>query len=144
MSYTITREYEPKFAHAHGFYSVDYDLAYKDQLELVERFADSLEYEFKHGSDQQPSDMIPQIVDEWLTTWDGDIAEMWVNAKCPQPDLHPDYTTRGELPIIQQMITALAELGYEFLHAFVGSTDEVRFTLTKINTIYPTKTMATT
>lgn len=135
--YTTARELDTKFAHAHEFYSVDYDIAYKDQLELVARFADSLEYEFKHDGNERPSDMIGQILDEWLTTWTGDIAQMWINANCPQPDIHPDYTTRGELPIVNQMTNALHELGHEFLSALIDVTDQVPATLTKINTIWP-------
>ena len=138
--YTTARELDTKFAHAHEFYSVDYAIAYKDQLELVARLADSLEYEFKHDGNQRPSDMIPQIIDEWLTTWTGDLAQMWVDANCPQPDIHPDYTTRGELPIVQQMISALSELGHEFMSALLDETDELLPTLVRINAIWPVTT----
>ena len=139
-TYTTTRELDTKFSHVHEFYSVDYEIAYSDQLELVERFADALEYEFKHDSGQRPSDTIFQIVDEWLTTGDYAIAEMWLRANCPQPDINLDYTTKGELPIIRQMISALYEIGQEFLSALVDSTDDVRATLTKVNTIWPVTT----
>ena len=139
-TYTTTRELDTKFAHVHEFYSVDYAIAYKDQLELVERFVDSLEYEFKSDGTQRPNDMIHQIIDEWLTTSTYAIGEMWLRANCPQPDIHPDYTTKGELPIVQQMISALAELGHEFLSALVDNTDDVRATLTKVNTIWPVVT----
>jgi hypothetical protein len=137
-TYTTTRELNTEVAHAHEFYSVDYDIAYNDQLELVERFADSLEYEFKYDSNQRPSDMVHQIVDEWLTTGDYAIAEMWLRANCPQPDINLDYTTKGELPIIRQMISALYEIGYGFLSALIDSTDDIRATYIKISTIYPT------
>jgi len=132
-----TREYDPKAAHASEFYAIDYDIAYKDQLELVDRFVDSLEYELKYDSNQRPSDMIHQIIDEWLTTYDTDIAMAWLRAGCPQPDIHPDYTTKEELPIVRQMISALYELGYGFVSALLDGGDTLAGTLERINTFYP-------
>ena len=131
-----TREYDPKAAHASEFYAIDYDIAYKDQLELVDRFVDSLEYELKYDSAERPSDMIHQIIDEWLTTYDTDIAMVWLRAGCPQPELVYDPTGKG-LQIIQQMISALYELGHGFVSALLDGGDTLAGTLEKINTFYP-------
>lgn len=141
-TYTSTREYNTTQAHEHDFYLIDYDLPYRAKIELVERFADSIEYEIKHDGNQRPTDMIHQIIDEWLTTWDADIAQLWVDAKCPQPDIDLDYTTKSELPILRQMINALFDLASEFMYglAYTDPTDELMATLVKINTIWPVTT----
>lgn len=131
-----TREYDPKAAHAREFYAIDYDIAYKDQLELVARFADSLEYEVEYDSAERPSDMIHQIIDEWLTTYDTDIVMAWLRAGCPQPELVNDPTGKGSR-IIQQMITVLAELGYGFVSALLDDDDTLAGTLERINTFFP-------
>jgi hypothetical protein len=135
MTYTTTREYDSTVAHGLEFYAIDYTLDYYDQLELVERFADSIEYELKYESTQQPSDMIHQIIDEWLTTNDHAIAEMWLRANRPQPDPNNMVMT-----ITGQMITALAELGHEWLSALQDDDDTLAGTMERLNTIWPVVT----
>lgn len=135
-----TREYDPKAAHAREFYAIDYDIAYKDQLELVGRFADSLEYEVKYDSTERPSDMVHQIIDEWLTTYDTDIAMAWLRAGCPQPELI-DGDSMVNHKIIQQMIAVLAELGHGFVWALLDDDDTLAGTLERINTFFPYPTV---
>jgi hypothetical protein len=131
-TYTTTREYDYTAAHAEEFYASDYTLAYDDQRELVERLADSVEYELKYDSTRQPSEMIHQIIDEWLTTGDHAIAEMWLRANRPQPDPNNMVMT-----ITGQMITALAELGHEWLYALLDTEDTAAGTLERLNTLWP-------
>jgi hypothetical protein len=130
-TYTTTREYDTTAAHAEEFYAIDYTLAYADQRELVERFADSLEYAVRYDdTTQQPSEMIHQIIDEWLVTGDHAIAEMWLRANRPQPDNHHDG-------IISQMVAALAELGHEWLNALLDPEDTLAGTMARLNTLWP-------
>jgi hypothetical protein len=140
MTYTTTREYDSTVAHGLEFYASDYTLGYSDQLELVERFADSVEsalaYDQKYGGGAQtPSDIIPQIIDEWLTTGTYAITEMWLRANCPQPDPNNMVMT-----ITGQMITALAELGHEWLSALQDDDDTLAGTMERLNTIWPVVT----
>ena len=132
-TYTTTREYAPVAANNVGFMAIDYDLAYADQRELVERFADSLEYAVRYDdTTQQPSDMIHQIIDEWLTTGDHAIAEMWLRANRPQPDPNNMVMT-----ITGQMTAALAELGHEWLSALLDDEDTLAGTMARLNTLWP-------
>ena len=134
-TYTTTREYDSTAAHAEEFYAIDYTLAYADQRELVERFADSLEYAVRYDqTSQYPSEMIHQIIDEWLTTSTYQIAEMWLRANCPQPDFDSD---NAATTISGQMIAALAELGYEWLSALLDTEDTTAGTLERLNTLWP-------
>jgi hypothetical protein len=87
MSYTITRNYNHDNAQKFGMMLIDYDLHYFDQRELAERLIDSLSYEFSHGGTQSLDDMVPQLLDEWLTTWTADVATMWIRNNCPQPEI---------------------------------------------------------
>lgn len=135
MPYTTTRDYEPSAAHALGFMGIDYDLHYTDELELVARFADSLEYAVGYGSDETPDDMTPQILDEWLTTSRAGIAEMWIRNNCPQPAL--DVHDQSNDVIISQMTRALYDLGSDFLNGLIGPIDEVGEVLSRVNRIYP-------
>ena len=132
MTYTTTREYDSTVAHGLKFYAIDYTLDYYDQLELVERFADSIEYELKYESTQQPSDMIPLIIDEWLTTGDHASAEMWLRANRPQPDPNNMVMT-----IMGQMVAALAELGHEWLSALLDTEETLAGTMARLNTLWP-------
>ena len=129
-TYTTTREYDHKAAHAEELYAIDYGLAYSDQRELVERLADSVEYELKYDSNQQPSEMIYQVIDEWLTAGTYAIGEMWLRANCPQPE-------PGSRTIEQQMIAALAELGHEWLSALLDDEDTAAGTLERLDTLWP-------
>ena len=132
-TYTTTREYDTTAAHAEEFYAIDYTLAYADQRELVERFADSLEYAVRYDdTTQQPSDMIHQIIDAWLVTGDHAIAEMWLRANRPQPDPNNMVMT-----ITGQMVTALAELGHEWLSALLDTEDTLAGTMARLNTLWP-------
>jgi hypothetical protein len=132
-TYTTTREYDTTAAHAEEFYAIDYTLAYADQRELVERFADSLEYAVRYDqTSQYPSEMIHQIIDEWLTTGTYQIAEMWLRANCPQPDPNNMVMT-----ITGQMVTALAELGHEWLSALLDTEDTLAGTMARLNTLWP-------
>ena len=137
MSYTITREYAPGAAHSVGFMGIDYDLHYTDEIELVVRFADSLEYAALYGSDEAPDDMTYQVLDEWLTTSRAGIAEMWIRNNCPDPD----DTDMGNASITDLMTRALYDLGSNFLNGLLGPIDEVSEVLQRINLIYPTNTI---
>jgi hypothetical protein len=135
MSYTITREYAPGAAHSVGFMGIDYDLHYTDEIELVVRFADSLEYANTYGSDETPNDMTYQILDEWLTTSRAGIAEMWLRNNCPEPEI--DSHDPSNNTIVEQMTRALYDLGSNFLNGLIGPFDRADAALQRINLIYP-------
>ena len=135
MSYTITRNYNYENAQKLGFMTIDFDLHYFDQRELTERLFDSLAYEYTHGGTQTPGDMVPQLLDEWLTTWTADVATMWIRNNCPQPEIDKDDESNNT--IIEQMIRALYDLGSEYLNALIGSGNNVEDALERINAIWP-------
>ena len=135
MSYTITRNYSSDNAQKFGFMSIDFDLHYFDQRELTERLFDSLAYEYTHGGTQSLDDMVPQLLDEWLTTWTADVATMWIRNNCPQPEIDKDDESNNT--IIEQMIRALYDLGSEYLNALIGSGNNVEDALERINAIWP-------
>jgi hypothetical protein len=133
MTYTTTREYNHKNAQELWFSSVEYDLHYSDQRELAERLFDSLEYAVRYDSTERPSDMIHQITDEWLTTWTGDLAEMWIRNNCPQPDIQGHTSST----IISQMNESLYALGSEYLYGLVGVDDTIENALERVSKIWP-------
>lgn len=139
MSYTITRNYSSDNAQKFGFMSIDFDLHYFDQRELAERLFDSLAYEYTHGGTQTPGDMVPQILDEWLTTWTADVATIWIRNNCPQPAI--DNHDESNNTIIEQMTRALYDSGSDFVYALIGNEDTVKDALERINAIWPVETV---
>ena len=139
MSYTITRNYNHDNAQKFGFMSIDYDLHYFDQRELAERLIDSLGYEFAHGGAQGLDDMVLQLLDEWLTTWTAEVAEMWIRNNCPQPEI--DSHDESNNTIMEQITRALYDLGSEYLNALIGSGNNVADALDRAGSIWPVETV---
>jgi hypothetical protein len=139
MSYTITRNYNHDNAQKFGMMLIDYDLHYFDQRELAERLIDSLSYEFSHGGTQSLDDMVPQLLDEWLTTWTADVATMWIRNNCPQPEI--DNHDESNNTIAEQMTRALYDLGSQYLNALIGSGNNVADALDRAGSIWPVETV---
>ena len=131
MSYTITREYAPARAHELGFMGIDYDLHYQDEIDLVTRFADALEYVGHYQGNETPDDMTYQVLDEWLSPWTVDIAQMWIRNGCPDPE---DMTGKT---ITELMTKALYDLGANLLQGVIGPVNRLDMVLDRIDAIYP-------
>jgi len=132
------REYDYNTAHKMDFMAIDYDLAYNTQIHLVEVLAEILQHDTKEEPNKHPSDRVHDVVGEWGATLGSyELAELWVETKCYQPDIEVPMT------ISDQMSYAVEEIALEFLHAVVGDTETPSQAVYRINKLFPAKTMAT-